>query len=299
MKTAAGTRFFHGDSRVKRIKMVIPKGRLYGRVVRFLNDAGFGIEADENVLIPKVAAAGVEAKVMKPQNIPRLIELGSHDVGFTGHDWVVETKARVAEAMDLGFDPVKIVAAVPASRSNGLARRRQIVVASEYENIARRFLNERGIDYIFLRTYGATEAFPPDDADMIIDNVATGRTLLAHNLKIMAVLLESTTQLIVHPGALKDPWKRETIAQMEMLLRGVLDASRRVMLEMNVPTDKLQAVVKRLPCMRSPTVSPLYGDQGYSVKVAVPRESAPGLILLLKKMGAGDILEYKFEKVVP
>jgi ATP phosphoribosyltransferase len=283
---------------MKRLKMVIPKGRLYGKVVQLLNEAGFAVEADAQAYRPKVGFPGFEAKVMKPQNTPRLIELGAHDIGFTGLDWVVESGAHLAEVMDLGFDPVRIAAAVPASFSESRAQGRKIIVASEYETITRRFLDERGYRYVFLRTYGATEVFPPDDADMIVDNVGTGRTLQTHGLRILAVLMESTTRLVASPAALKDPWKRERIAEMEVLLRGVLDARGRVMLEMNVPADNLEAVVGLLPCMRSPTVSALFGDSGYAVKAAVPRQEANRLIPILKKRGATDILEYTFEKVV-
>lgn len=283
---------------MKCLKMVIPKGRLYGKVVQLLNEAGFAVETDAEAYRPKVGLPGFEAKVMKPQNTPRLIELGAHDIGFTGLDWVVESGAQLDEVMDLGFDPVRIAAAVPASFSETKAKGRKIIVASEYETITHRFLDERGFNYLFLRTYGATEVFPPDDADMIVDNVGTGRTLQAHGLRILAVLMESTTRLVASPAAMKDPWKRERIVEMEMLLRGVLDARCRVMLEMNVPADRLEAVVGLLPCMRSPTVSALFGDSGYAVKAAVRREEANRLIPILKKNGASDILEYTFEKVV-
>jgi ATP phosphoribosyltransferase len=283
---------------MKRLKIVIPKGHLYGNVVQLLNDAGFAVETDAEAYRPKVGFPGFEAKIMKPQNIPKLVELGAHDLGFTGFDWIVESGAKLTEVMDLGFDPVRIAAAVPTTFSEAKAKRRKIIVASEYETITRRFLDKRGFDAIFLRTYGATEVFPPDDADMIVDNVETGRTLQAHGLRIFAVLMESTTRLVVDPAAMKDAWKRERISEMEMLLRGVLDARGRVMLEMNVPADKLAALVSILPCMRSPTVSPLFADQGYAVKAAVRREEAARLIPLLKKIGASDILEYTFEKVV-
>lgn len=285
--------------KAKRLRLVIPKGRLYPEVVRLLNDSGFGVEADERAYLPKVAWPDTEVKIMKPQNIPKLIELGSHDVGFTGADWVLETGASVQEVMDLDFNPVRLVAAVPGFLSERALRRRTIVAASEYERIARKFLDERGYAYVFLRTFGATEVFPPDDADMIIDNIATGRTLREHGLRVLAVLLESTTRVIVHPEALRDPWKQEKIGEMTLLLRAVLDARRRVMLEMNVPADRLDALVRTLPCMRSPTVAPLYGQSGYAVKVAVERDKAARLIPRLKKMGACDILESRFEKVVP
>jgi ATP phosphoribosyltransferase len=279
------------------LKIIIPKGRLHGRVVALLNDCGFGVDSDERSYIPRVADRGIEAKLLKPQNVPRLIELGSHDAGFCGRDWVEETGADVVEVMDLGFDPVTIVAAA-ARAFSGPKRRGPVVAASEYERLARRFLERRYRRYIFIRTYGATEVFPPDDADVIVDNMASGRTLQEHGLKVIATLLESSTRFIANRKALRDPGKREKIGQMKTLFRAVLDARERVMLEMNVAESKLAEVVRVLPCMRAPTVSPLFGGKGYAVKTAVRKLEAAGLITRLKKMGARDILETEFRKVV-
>lgn len=283
---------------MKQLKIVIPKGRLNKKIIRLLNDVGLGIETDDRRYIPRVEAECIEAKIMKPQNIPQLIEVGSHDVGFTGRDWITETGADVEEVMDLGFDPVSIVAAAPEALTEADLFNKKIVVASEYETIAREYLDRRGFDYYFIRTFGATEVFPPDDADMIIDNMSSGRTLVEHNLKIMDRLMASTTRMIVNKEALKDEWKRAKVAELKMLMQGVLDAGERVMLEMNVAADKLDTVVRDLPCMRSPTVSPLYKNEGYAVKIAVKKSETFTLIPRLKTMGATDILEYRFRKVV-
>jgi len=283
---------------MRKLKVVIPKGRIYDNVVRLLNDAGMGLQINERIYRPIVNDAEMDVKIMKPQNIPKLIELGSHDAGFTGYDWIVETEADVVEVMDLRLDRVKIVAAIPEGLLDEDLHGRKIVVASEYENIAKAFLRREGYDHVFLRTYGATEVFPPDDADMIIDNTATGRTLKEHNLRVIAVLLESSTRFIANRAAWEDAWKREKILEMKTLFQAVLDARERVMLEMNVPREKLEEIVRILPCMRSPTVAPLYGDQGYAVKVAIKRTEATKLIPLLKRLGATDILEYEFRKVV-
>ena len=283
---------------MSKLKMVIPKGRIYSNVVKLLNDSGFGIEADERIYVPRIEDVELEAKIMKPQNIPKLLELGSHDVGFTGYDWIVETNADVIEIIDLKFDPVKIVAAVPIMQPKKDLRQKPIVVASEYEKIATEYLDQKKYQYILLRTFGATEVFPPDDADMIIDNVSTGRTLQEHNLQIIDTILESSTRFIANKEIMKDAWKREKISEMEMIFKAVLDARQRVMLEMNVPKEKLEEIVKFLPCMRSPTVAPLYGDQGYAIKIAVKKQEVIKLIPLLKKYGATDILEYDFKKVV-
>ncbi|RMI01667.1 MAG: ATP phosphoribosyltransferase [Calditrichaeota bacterium] len=281
-----------------RLRIVVPKGHIFSNVARLLEEAGVRLDVRERGYRPVVSDPEVEVKIMKPQNIPRLLEIGSHDVGFTGHDWVAETGANVVELMDLGFDPVRLVAAIPESLNEADLHRRRFVVASEYENITRTFLDERGYDYLFVRTHGATEVFPPDDADMIVDNTATGRTLEEHELKIIAEIMRSSTRFIAHPAALEDSRKREKIEQLQMLFQAILDARRRVMLEMNVPPDRLEAIVAVLPCMRAPTVAPLYRDQGFAVKVAVRREQVAELIPRLKKMGATDILEYEFKKVV-
>lgn len=280
------------------LRMVIPKGRLYDGVVRLLQEAGVGVERDERVYVPRVSDPEIEAKLLKPQNIPRLIELGAHDIGFCGFDWVRETRADVIEVMDLGLDPVRIVAAAPVDFAEEQARRKKLVAASEYENLTREFLDSARYDYIYLRSYGATEVFPPDDADLIVDNAASGRTLQRNGLRILAVLLESSTRLIAHPAALEDPWKREKIGRLRLLLQAVLDARERVMLEMNVPAAGFPEVVAVLPCMRAPTVAPLHDGQGFSVKAAVPRRRVAELVPRLKELGARDILEYELRKVV-
>ena len=139
---------------------------------------------------------------------------------------------------------------------------------------------------------------PPQDADMIIDNTATGQTLKDHNLKVIAKIMHSSTRFIANKKALNNSWKREKTEELKMLFTAVLNARDRVMLEMNVPLDKLEEVVRFLPCMRAPTVSPLYKDMGYAVKVAVRKKETIKLIPLLKKIGATDILEYEFKKVI-
>lgn len=150
-----------------------------------------------------------------------------------------------------------------------------------------------------MRTYGATEVFPPEDADLIVDNTSTGQTLRSNGLAIVATLLESSTRLIASPEALADPGKRARIEDLASLISGVLLARRKVLLEMNVPADRLEALVRTLPAMRSPTVSPLFGEQGFAVKVAVDRALVPGLLPSLRRLGATDILEYRLTKIVP
>jgi ATP phosphoribosyltransferase len=281
-----------------KLKILLPKGRIYENVIKLLDGAGIRIDLPERAYRPIVNQDDLEAKVMKPQNIGKLLELGAHDVGFTGRDWIDETSADVEEIMDLGFDRVRIVAAVPNTLDDHMLASRRVIVATEYEQIARRWLENRKMKYLIVRTYGATEVFPPDDADMIVDNTATGRTLMENGLRIVDTILESSTRMFASKAALADPAKKQKIYELKMLFEAVLDARDKVMLEMNCSKDKFDTLVKGLPAMRSPTVAPLYGDDGYAIKIAVNKSEVPVLLPKLKAFGATDILEYELRKVL-
>jgi len=234
---------------------------------------------------------------MKPQNVGELLELGSHDAGFTGIDWIRESGADVHEVLDLGFDKVRIVAAVPQDYDEAKLHSKKLVVATEYVNLAEQWLKTSGYQYRILRTYGATEVFPPDDADMIIDNTSSGQTLKDNGLKIIATLLESSTHFVASKAALANVEKKRRIDELAMLFSAVLDGRDRVMLEMNIPKEQFESLAS-LPAMRSPTVAPLYGDAGFAVKIAVKKHEVPDIIPKLKKLGAIDIVEYDLRKVV-
>jgi ATP phosphoribosyltransferase len=282
-----------------KLRILIPKGRIFDNVARLFAEAGFPINLADRTYRPVLGADWLDAKIMKPQNVGELLELGSHDAGFTGMDWIRENRAEVEVIMDLGFDRVRIVAAIPADLKEEDLKRRRIVAATEYVNLAEEWLKNAGYSYRILRTYGATEVFPPDDADMIIDNTSSGQTLRDNGLKIIDTLLESSTCFVASKAALEDRDKRGRIEELAMLFRAALDGRDRVMLEMNVPKNRFDDVVRGLPAMRSPTVAPLYGGEGYAVKIAVKKHEVPEIIPRLKKLGAGDIVEYDLRKVVP
>ena len=150
-----------------------------------------------------------------------------------------------------------------------------------------------------MHSYGATEVFPPEDADCIVDNMATGETLQANGLVVVDELMRSSTRLYAHPRALDAPEKRARIETLILLLRSVLDARQRVMLEVNVSADRLEAVVEVLPCMREPTMAPLHGDQGFALKAAVPRADLPRVIPEIKARGGTDIVVTALAQIVP
>lgn len=282
-----------------KLQILIPKGRIFDNVSQLFSEAGIPVSLADRAYRPSIGVDWLDGKVMKPQNVGELLELGSHDAGFTGLDWIRESGAEVEEVMNLGFDKVRIVAAVPASMDDAALRSKKLVVATEYVNIAEGWLKQSGFDYRILRTYGATEVFPPDDADMIIDNTSTGQTLKDNGLRIVDTIMESSTRFVASKKAMGNPEKRSLIGELAMLFRAVLDGRDKVMLEMNVPKARFAELVAGLPSMRSPTVAPLYGDEGFAVKIAVSRQEVPVLIPRLKKLGAADIVEYELRKVVP
>lgn len=283
------------------LRLGLPKGRMQEGVLRLLGDAGISVSMPSRGYRPSLSLPNVEAKLLKPQSIIEMLDAGSRDLGFAGADWVVELSARVVEVFDTGMDLVRVVAAAPRSLLNadGTLPNRPLVIASELERLSKRWIATRDRDDRFVRSYGATEVFPPEDADCIIDLVSSGATLEANNLQVVDELMRSSTRLYASEAAWADPAKRLAIEDFATLLRSVLDARLRVMVELNVNQSALDAVVRELPCMRQPTISPLHGGAGYAVKAAVAREIVPRLIPQLKALGGTDIVITNIAQVVP
>jgi ATP phosphoribosyltransferase len=282
------------------LRLGLPKGRMEAAVLQLLSDAGVRVVPTARSYRPSVSLPQAEAKTMKPQNIVEMLALGRRDLGFAGADWVEEMDADLVELLDTELDPVQVVAAAPdALLENGRLPDRPVVVTSEYERLTREWIRRRGLRADFARSYGATEVFPPEDADLIVDNTATGATLLANGLTIVDTLLASSTRLYASRDAMDDPGRRSRIEDLVLLLRSVLEARRRVMLEVNAPPDRLAAVVSLLPCMREATVSPLFGDAGFAVKAAVPRDQLALVIPAVKAAGGTDVVVTALAQIVP
>ena len=284
------------------VSLGLPKGRMEQSVLTLLADAGIRVRPSARGYRPDVSLPGAEAKMLKPQNIVEMLALGSRDVGFAGADWVAELEggADVVELLDTGLDPVQLVAAAPiALLEAGHLPKRRLIVASEYERLTGRWISASSLCAEFVRSYGATEVFPPEDADVIVDNTATGATLEANGLAIVDVLMRSSTRLYAHRAALEDPARRRFIDDLVLLINSVLEARRRVMLEVNASAACLDAVVAVLPSMRQPTVSRLFGDTGYAVKAAVPRELLPQVIPAVKAAGGTDVIVSTLSQIVP
>lgn len=282
------------------IKLAIPKGRMYDGVSKLMSDAGIRIRTSSRDYRPTLSLPGFDVKILKPRAVIEMLNMGARDLGFAGEDWVREDDADLVELLDTGLDRVRLVAAVPErSDENELLNRENAIVASEYVNLTQRWIDAKGYSARLIRSYGATEVLPPEDADCIIDNTATGATLEANNLRIIDELMVSTTRLYASKSAMENPVKREQIERYTLLIRSVLEARVRVMLELNVSNENLAGVIEVLPCMRTPTVAPMHNDDGFAVKVAVPREQLTQVIPLIRERGGTDIIVTNPAQIVP
>lgn len=282
------------------IQLALPKGHMQAEVLALLADAGIQVRTGPRDYRPRVSLPGFATKRLNPKNIVEMIHVGSRDLGFAGSDWVAELDARVVEVLDTRMDPVRLVAAAPESLvAAGWPPRRPLVVASEYQRLTTRWIEQRNLEATFVRSYGATEVFPPEDADCIVDNTATGSTLRANGLEEVDELMCSSTRLYANPAVLEQPGKRDAVERFVLLLQSVLESRRRVMVEVNVAGTHLESVIEVLPCMREPTISRLHGCGGYAVKAAVPRDALTRVIPEVKARGGTDIIVSNLAQIVP
>lgn len=287
-----------------KLRILLAKGRIYESVYELLNDVGISIHLPDRTYFPTTNQEDLAFQVVKPQITSALLAQNKADLGFSGKDWVYENGVEndVEEIMDFGFDPVRIVAAVPNTVDFDSLLKGKVTIATEYQNLSRKWIEEKKVDGTIFRTWGTSEGFVQDNEDSIaqilIDNTSTGSSLRANNLKIVDTLMESSTRMYASKEALKNPEKKRKIMELKMLFESVLNARGRVMLEMNVSKDKVYSLIKGIPSMKSPTVSPLYGDDGFAVKIAVKKSEVPTLLPKLQSLGATDILEYALRKVM-
>ena len=287
-----------------KLKILLAKGRIYESVYELLSDVGISISLPDRTYFPTTNQEDLAFQVVKPQITSLLLAKNKADLGFSGKDWVYENGVQdeVVEIMDLGFDPVRIVAAIPEARDFEKLLKGQVTIATEYQALSKKWVEEKKIDGTIFRTWGTSEGFVQDNDDSIaqilIDNTSTGSSLKANRLKIVDTLMESSTRMYASKTAMADPEKKQKIMELKMLFETVLNARSRVMLEMNCAEDKFDTLIKGIPSMKSPTVSPLFGGNGYAIKIAVKKSEVPTLLPKLQSLGATDIVEYELRKVM-
>jgi ATP phosphoribosyltransferase len=244
-------------------------------------------------------------RFLRPQEIPSYLERGLFDLGITGRDWITETGAEVATLGELQYSkatsqPVRVVLAVPerAPWQSVTDLPEGIRISTELPSLTARYLEANGIKAMVIPSHGATEAKVPDIVDAIVDLTETGSSLRRNGLRILDTLLTSYTELVANVEAFADPAKRAAMEDIALLLRGAIEARRNVLLKLNVPAARLQAVTKMLPALSSPTITTLaHGDMN-AVETVVPKRGVNTLIPALKAAGAMDILEIPISKIV-
>jgi ATP phosphoribosyltransferase len=289
------------------LRLVLPKGSLERQTLDLFEGADLAVRRGSDVDYrgsiddPRVS----EVKILRPQEIPRYVMEGLFDLGITGRDWIEETGADVISLGQLHYSkatarPINVVLAVAEESTFGSvgdlpagAR-----VSTEYPELTRRFLEKHGVQADVRLSYGATEAKIPDIADAVVEITETGRALRAANLRILETILVSHTELIANRASYEDPAKRHAMHQLHTLLEGTLEARGKVLVKLNVAGQALDAVIGLLPAMKSPTVSKLFGEDGYAVETVVPKSQINTLIPALKDHGATDIIELPLSKIV-
>ncbi len=288
----------------KKLKLVLPKGSLQESTLSIFQKAGFEIYSSSRSYFLSINDPEIEAVLLRTQEIPRYVELGAFDAGIAGKDWITENRAKVVEVTELvyskqGFRPVKIVVAVP--ESSNIKKVEDLegkLIATELVNLTTDFLKKRGIKANVEFSYGATEIKAGKLVDAIVEITETGSTLHSHNLKIIEVIMESTPRLIANKDSWKDRWKREKIKNISLLLNGALIAEGKVGLKMNLKKENLEKILKILPAMKKPTISPLADEKWVAIETIVDKKIVKDLIPELKKNGAEGIVEYPLNKVI-
>lgn len=307
---------------MNKVKFAIPKGSLEKATFNILERAWYKIYGSDRTYRPIISDPEIELKILRPQEIPVSVAEGLHDVGITGEDWIRETNAQVEKLLNLEYGRVKLVCAIPQnSPFNSLSdmlkafhrEKKDLRISTEYLNLAswyiksnpiykelygdedpltvtpwwRKGSNPRVTIYL---SFGATEAKPPEEADMIIDITETGTTLEQNNLKIIEKILESSAILIANREAMKDRWKCEKIYDILTLLKGVLDGEKKLHIFVNVKKENLNELLKRLPALKKPTVSPLSQKGWYSVNTVIDKREFQMLLPILRRLAQGLVV---------
>lgn len=287
------------------VKFGIPKGSLQDATIALLEKAGWKIRQYHRNYFPDCNDKALRISMCRAQEMSRYVDQGALDLGLTGRDWIEENQSDVHIVADLVYSkvsnrPARWVLAVagdsPYKRPEDLAGKK---IATELVGCTRRYFEAAKIPVEVEYSWGATEAKVVEGlCDAVVEVTETGTTIKAHGLRIIAELMQTNTQLIANKTAWQTPRKREKIEQIQLLLAGALRAETLVGLKMNVPEEKMPAVMDVLPALTSPTVAGLYNTDWLSIEVVVTQDIVRDLIPELKHIGAEGIIEYTLNKVI-
>ncbi len=288
-----------------KLKLGIPKGSLQEATVRMFKKAGFYIGISERSYFPSVDDDELELILFRAQEISRYVEDGILDCGITGNDWILENSSKVVKVAELiyakqSLKAVKWVLAVPKdSKIKKVSDLKGKRIATELVNVTKDYLKKNKVKNVNVEfSWGATEVKPSVGIDAIVEVTETGSSLRANNLREVAIVCESTTQLISNRKSWLNPWKRAKIENIALLLKGAILAEEKVGLKMNVAKKDLKAVLAILPSMKKPTISTLSDPDWYDIDTIIDEKVVKVLIPKLKRSGAQGIIEYPLNKVI-
>ncbi len=287
------------------LKIGVPKGSLEKATIELFAKSGWQIRLKSRNYFPEIDDPELSCFICRPQEMSEYIESGMLDAGITGMDWTHENESDVAVIADLIYSKVSkkptrwVVAVAGDSDIYKLEDLEGKKVSTELVNVTRKFFKERNINVDISFSWGATEAKAVSGlADAIVEVTETESTIRAHGLRVIHELMESNTQLIANRKALEDPWKKEKINNISMLLKGALRADHIVGLKMNIPEEKLDNLIKVLPSVTAPTVAQLYKQDWFSVETVISEHQVRDLVPQLRNIGAEGIVEYTLNKVI-
>ena len=286
------------------LQLGIPAGSLQEATCELFRKAGYRIKISSRSYYPTIDDPEIECLLIRAQEMARYVEQGILDAGITGHDWVLETEAKVTEVCELIFSkvsrrPVRWVLCVPNDSPiktvEDLEGKR---IATEAVGLTSRFLAKHGVQAKVEFSWGATEVKPPRLADAIVEVTETGSSLRANNLRIVAEVLQSTTRLIANEKACADAWKREKIDNIALMLKACLHAEGKVGLMLNVRRADLEKVLDLLPALQTPTVASLSDPEWLDVNTIIEESVVRSIVPQLKAVGAKGIVEYAINKLI-
>ncbi|MBW2484864.1 MAG: ATP phosphoribosyltransferase [Deltaproteobacteria bacterium] len=287
------------------LKLGIPKGSLEKATIELFEKSGWRIKLSRRSYFPEIDDDELSCSICRAQEMSRYVEQGVIDAGITGKDWILENESDVVVVADLVYSkvskrPTRWVIAVPGdSNIETLEDLEGKKIATELVHYSRKFFAQKNINVEIEFSWGATEAKVVSGlADAIVEVTETESTIRAHGLRIIYEMMTSNTQFIANKAAWEDPWKREKIGNIVLLLQGALRADKIVALKMNVPADKLDKIIANLPSLNAPTIANLYNTDWYSVETVISEHQVRELIPKLIKNGAEGIIEYGLNKII-
>jgi ATP phosphoribosyltransferase len=287
-----------------RLKLAFPKGSLQNHTLRLFQRAGYNVALSERSYYPVFDDPEIEAMLIRAQEVSRYVEQRVLDVGITGSDWLAESKADLVTVCELVYskqslNPCRWVLAVPQDspfqKPQDLAGKR---IATELVGVTRDYFAKHGVEVEVQFSWGATEVKPPMLADAIVEITETGGSLRANRLRIIDDVMEVKNCLLANRAAWDDPWKRQKIENIALLLKGALAAEDKVGLKMNVRREKVDEVLGVLTALRRPTLSPLADPEWVALETIIDERTVRDIIPRLKRAGAEGIVEYSLNKLV-